>query len=115
MNNTILVGKCIYWRCHKVYSLSRHWNMAAAEYKWNWRKFKKVEVKPARPKYELYISYSIYNEVTKKLENADKTWTFWNKELFNKTWESFIEQLKNQDPVMRYVDDALHSALKEDK
>lgn len=80
---------------------------------WSWLKFKTIEIEPKKQKFKIFVTYSRYNEVTQKLENDNHDWTFVDFKLGEDTWDSFIEQLKKQDPAMRYVEDALVAAIKE--
>lgn len=111
MNNTVIATDSIYARFHKIYRMSLTNEVIEAEMRWSWKKFKRVEVKPARIKYVIAINHSIYNEVTKKLENDTCTYRFTDQKWAKEDFKQICEQLKAQDPTLRYVDDALQQAL----
>lgn len=112
MNNLVIATNSMYFRCHKVYRATFTSYVVPAVYKWSWRKFRFVEIKPEKIKYKMTICHSIYNEVTKKLENDTYECSFSDQKYGLESFKTACEQWKNQDPTLRYVDDALQDALK---
>ena len=112
MNNLVISSDSLFLRVHKVYYVVLDYQVTPAEYEWSWKLFKRVQLSPCKDIAKLQIKYSIFNEVTQKLENSDFTISYNNVKNGEQNFKKLCEQLMNQDPTLRYVDDALEKALK---